>query len=140
VNRSLASQLVRRAAVARLATVDATGKPHLVPVCFTLLDEVVYTAVDHKPKRSQRLRRVANVEATGVACLLIDEYQDDWSALWWVRLDGVARVVTDVAEARRAVAALVAKYPQYADRPPTGPVLALDVRRWTGWAASAPSQ
>lgn len=131
---------MRRAAVARLATVDATGKPHLVPVCFTLLDEVVYTAVDHKPKRSQRLRRVANVEATGVACLLIDEYQDDWSALWWVRLDGVARVVTDVAEARRAVAALVAKYPQYADRPPTGPVLALDVRRWTGWAASAPSQ
>jgi PPOX class probable F420-dependent enzyme len=128
--------IVESARVARLATVAADGRPHLVPVCFVLLSEVVYSAVDHKPKRSTRLRRIANIEATGRACLLVDRYSEDWSALHWVRLDGAARVVTDPTERERAVSALVAKYDQYAGRPPTGPVLALDVRRWSGWAAS----
>jgi len=153
-------QLVARARVGRLATVGGGGRPHLVPVCFVMPGEtgtgdttsvagdvisvagdaisvagdIVYTAVDDKPKRSRDLRRTANIRATGVACLLVDHYDEDWSQLWWVRLDGRARVVDDVAEAARAAEALCAKYHQY-DRPPTGPVLALDVKRWQGWSA-----
>ena len=127
--------LVGAARIARLATVTADGRPHAVPVCFALVGDVAYSAVDQKPKRTTRLRRVANVEATGRACLLVDEYAEDWSALWWVRLDCAARVVRDPNEAARGVAALVAKYPQYALSPPRGPVLALEVRRWTSWMA-----
>jgi PPOX class probable F420-dependent enzyme len=122
--------------VAHLSTVGADGRPHLVPVCFVLIGDVVYTAVDHKPKRSTRLRRLANIEATGHACVLIDQYSEDWSALWWVRLDGRGRVVNDPAERERAVAALVDKYQQYADQPPAGPVLAVDVTGWTSWSAT----
>lgn len=127
-------RLVESARVARLATVDADGRPHLVPVTFALLGEVIYTAVDEKPKRSTRLRRLANIEATGRACVLVDDYHEDWSALWWVRLDGPGRVVTDPAETGRALAALVAKYPQYEQRPPRGPVLALDIAHWSAWS------
>ncbi|MBO0867648.1 MAG: TIGR03668 family PPOX class F420-dependent oxidoreductase [Micromonosporaceae bacterium] len=129
-------ELVATARVARLGTVGADGRPHLVPVCFVLLDQTAYSAVDHKPKRTTRLRRLANLAATGVACLLIDEYREDWSALWWVRLDGDGRVVDDPAEAARAGAALAAKYRQYGGRAPAGPYLALAIRSWTGWAAT----
>jgi PPOX class probable F420-dependent enzyme len=127
-------RLVESARVARLATVGPDGRPHLVPVAFVLLGKVVYSAIDEKPKRSTRLRRLANIEATGRACLLIDEYREDWSALWWVRLDGNGRVVSDPAEADRALAALAAKYPQYVERPPRGPVLAVDVTNWATWS------
>jgi PPOX class probable F420-dependent enzyme len=126
---------VQAARVGHLATVGADGQPHLVPVCFALTDDVAYTAVDDKPKRSTRLRRIANVEATGRACLLVDRYDEDWARLWWVRLDCHARVVADPAEASRATAALVAKYPQYAARPPSGPVIALDILRRRAWSA-----
>ena len=127
---------VTSARVARLATVRADGRPHVVPVCFVLLGDVVYSAVDHKPKRGPRLTRLANVDATGVASLLIDRYGEDWSTLWWVRLDGPATIVSDPAEAAAAIAALVSKYPQYADRPPDGPVLAVTVVSWTAWSAA----
>ena len=123
------------ARVGRLATVSGPGRPHVVPVCFALLGEVVYTAVDHKPKKTSRLRRITNLEATGSACLLVDAYEEDWSNLWWVRLDGRGRVVADGAEVERAIGALVAKYPQYRERQPGGPVLALDITRWTAWSA-----
>lgn len=131
--RSLASS----GRVGRLATVGADGSPHVVPVCFALLGDVAYTAVDHKPKRSTSLRRTANLRATGRACLLVDEYAEDWSRLWWVRLDGRGRVVEDAHERSGAVAALVEKYTQYAAQPPQGPVLAVDVVRWSGWAGEA---
>jgi PPOX class probable F420-dependent enzyme len=127
---------VEAARVARLATVDAEGRPHLVPVSFVLLGDVVYSAVDHKPKRHTSLRRLANIEATGRASVLVDDYREDWSALWWVRLDGAGRVVADEAERARAVAALCDKYPQYAARPPSGPVLAVTVEHWATWSAS----
>jgi PPOX class probable F420-dependent enzyme len=81
------------------------------------------------------LRRIANLEATGQACLLVDHYAEDWSTLWWVRLDGRGRVVRDPAEAQHARQALAGRYPQYAGRPPAGPVLALDVTGWRGWSA-----
>jgi PPOX class probable F420-dependent enzyme len=136
VDAATMRRLVRTARVARLGTVGRDGDPHLVPVCFVLLGEVVYTAVDHKPKRSSRLRRVANIEATGRACLLVDRYEEDWSRLWWVRVDGAGRVVTDPGEAATAVAALVDRYQQYAAHRPDGPVLALDPVRWSGWSAA----
>jgi PPOX class probable F420-dependent enzyme len=129
--------VVASARMAHLATVGADGRPHLVPICFVVLGDVVYSAVDHKPKRRTRLRRIANVEATGHACLLVDRYSEDWSALWWVRLDGRARLVGDPDEKAHAIAALVDKYEQYADQAPTGPVLALDITRWSGWSAAA---
>jgi PPOX class probable F420-dependent enzyme len=129
-------RLAESARVGHLGTAGVDGQPHVVPVCFVLIDETAYTAVDHKPKRTTRLRRIANVTATGHACLLVDHYHEDWSALWWVRLDGHGRVVSGPAETALAVDGLRDKYPQYAELPPTGPVLALDVTRWSGWSAA----
>jgi PPOX class probable F420-dependent enzyme len=121
------------APVGRLATVTPDGRPHVVPCCFALVDDVVVTAVDHKPKSTTALRRLENVRARPVASLVVDHYEDDWSALWWVRVDGAARVLDEGAERTAAIDALAAKYPQYAERPPQGPVLALDVRTWRAW-------
>ena len=128
--------LVPPAPIGRLATVRRDGRPHVVPICFVVTDDVVYSAVDDKPKRHEHLQRISNVTATGAASLLIDEYDEDWSRLWWVRLDGRARVVDDTAEAERAIRSLCDKYSQYRDQPPSGPVLALDVERWVGWSAT----
>jgi PPOX class probable F420-dependent enzyme len=120
------------APVARLATVDATGRPHLVPICFVLEGDTVYTAVDEKPKRSRRLKRLANIEANPHVEVLIDHYDEDWSRLWWVRLRGVARIVEDP----HAVELLAAKYPQYRRQPPTGPVIVVAVEERSEWTAS----
>jgi len=122
--------------VGHLGTVGADGTPHVVAVCFALSDETVFSAVDNKPKRSPQLRRLANVRATGRACLLVDEYVEDWSRLWWVRMDGAARVVEHPGEASAALSLLAEKYEQYAATAPPGPVLALDVERWSGWSAA----
>jgi PPOX class probable F420-dependent enzyme len=129
-------RLVSSAPVGRLATVRSDGRPHVVPICFVIIDDVVYSAVDDKPKRHRHLQRVSNIAATATASLLVDEYYDDWSRLWWVRLDGQARLVEDAAEAERAIKLLSDKYPQYRDQPPSGPVLAVDVQRWVGWSAT----
>ena len=137
-------RLVEAARVARLATVDAQGRPHLVPVCFVLESggessdgDRVHIAVDHKPKRTTELRRTANLQATGHACLLVDHYDEDWSRLWWVRLDGHGEQSHDPDEAGRAVDALAAKYPQYREQRPDGPVLTLEVEAYRGWSATA---
>jgi PPOX class probable F420-dependent enzyme len=126
------------ARVARLATADADGRPHLVPVVFALAGDTIYTAVDAKPKRTQRLRRLANAAANPRVALLADHYDDaDWSALWWVRADGIARVLDpDAAEAAQAIDRLVARYPQYRAARPQGPVLAVEVEHWSGWSAA----
>lgn len=120
------------ARVARLATVDASGRPHLVPICFAIEGDTLYTAVDEKPKRTRRLQRLANIEANPTVEVLIDHYEDDWSLLWWVRLRGVARIVEDP----HAVELLVAKYPQYRAQPPTGPVIAVAIEERSEWTAS----
>ena len=122
------------ARVARLATTDADGSPHLVPVVFALVGETVWTAVDAKPKTTTALRRLDNVRAHPAVSLLVDHYADDWATLWWVRADGVATVL-DVDEGRAGLDALTAKYPQYQNNPPPGPVLRVDVTRWVSWSA-----
>lgn len=122
------------ARVARLATADATGRPHLVPIAFAVAGDTIYSAVDAKPKRTRALRRLANVRANPAVSLLVDHWdEDDWGRLWWVRADGRGRVLdAGDAEARRAVELLRERYPrQRAD----GEVLAIEVERWSGWAA-----
>jgi PPOX class probable F420-dependent enzyme len=125
------------ARVARLATVTAEGRPHLVPVTFALDADTIYTAVDDaKPKATLRLARLRNIEANPAVALLADHYADDWTALWWVRADGTARLLEPADdEAGKARALLAERYPQYAEAPPPGVVIAVDVTRWSGWAA-----
>ena len=128
--------LVEGARVGRLATVGPEGRPHLVPICFALAGTTLYSAVDEKPKRSRRLKRLANVEANPRVTVLVDHYEEDWSRLWWVRLDGRARVLAQGTERERALALLGEKYEQYRARPPTGPVVAVDVENWRRWSAT----
>lgn len=124
---------VAEARIARLATTDADGRPHLVPIVFVLDGETLYSAVDDKPKRSRRLRRLANAAARPDVTVLVDHYEEEWTRLWWVRLRGRARVLEAGAEAERALALLTAKYAQYRERPPRAPVLAVDVVEWRSW-------
>ena len=125
------------ARVARLATADAGGRPHVVPVVFAVAGDVVYHAVDAKPKRTRALRRLANLEANPRAALLADAYDEDWTRLWWVRAEGTARILDAAGEeGRAAVARLAERYAPYRDDQPAGPVIAVDVTRWSGWAAS----
>ncbi len=121
--------------VARLATVSARLRPHLVPIVFVVAGDVVYTSVDAKPKTTTALRRLDNIAANPAVAVLADRYGDDWSQLWWARADGTARIA-DGAEAQAAIGRLVARYPQYERQPPPGPVIAVDVARWSGWSAS----
>ena len=120
--------------VAHLATVDTKGRPAIVPCCFVLDGDTVYSAVDDKPKSTTRLARLTNTEANSHASLLVDHYDEDWSALWWVRARGSAREVTDGGERARAVERLRAKYPQYETHRLDGPVLAVDVEGWRAWS------
>jgi PPOX class probable F420-dependent enzyme len=129
-------ELVLAASVGRLATVSAGGRPHIVPLCYALTGDTIYSAVDQKPKQTKALRRIANLRATGHASLLVDHYEDDWDRLWWVRCDGTGRVVVDETEAVSALRQLAGKYAQYARIAPSGPVLAVDVATWRAWSAS----
>src|SRR5262249_59740552 len=107
---------LKKARVARLATINARGQPHIVPICFVLDGMAIYTALDRKPKRVQaaRLRRVRNIAATGRAALVIDEFSEDWTRLWYVLLQGRARMVTASSQRARGIRLLRRKYPQYA--------------------------
>lgn len=121
------------APTARLATVTPRGDPHLVPVVFAVRDEVVYTAIDGKPKTTRKLRRLTNIEHNPVVSLLVDHYDDDWTQLWWVRVDGVATIHRDGDVLRDGYLALRAKYSQYQSVSLNGPVIAVAVQRWTKW-------
>jgi PPOX class probable F420-dependent enzyme len=126
------AQRFAAARVARLATVDPDGAPHLVPIVFAVAGDVIHTAVDAKPKRHRQLRRLANIAHEPRVSVLADHYDEDWSTLWWVRADGVATVREAAPD---AVAALTARYPQYRDAAPPGPFIAIRVRRWSAWQA-----
>lgn len=106
-------------------------------VTFALAGDVVVTAVDHKPKSTQRLARLRHIESNPQVSLLVDRYDEDWSRLWWARAEGPARVLTDAAEREEPVDWLVAKYPQYAQNRPSGPVIQVAVERWSGWTGEA---
>jgi PPOX class probable F420-dependent enzyme len=121
--------------VARLATAAPDGRPHVVPIVFVLDGDTIYHGVDAKPKRHTDLRRLANLDANPLASVLVDHYEDDWNALWWVRADGTARDVNpDGAEGRRAVVLLAARFPRYRLN---GRLLGIDVTHWASWSASA---
>jgi len=118
------------ARVAHLATVGADGRPHVVPICFALDGDTLYTAVDGKPKSTRALRRLANIEANPQVEVVIDRWDEDWTRLWWARLSGVARVVEHDT---RALDLLIAKYEQYRARPPEGPFVVVTVQRRSEW-------
>lgn len=143
---------------AYLATADPDGVPHVVPVTFALVtagtgtdpqaqpaDEII-VAVDHKPKSTRDLKRLRNLAENPRATFLVDRYDDDWTHLWWVRADAIAAVEhAEVEHADRghqhrtaALDALAARYPQYRERRPDGPLIRARVTRWTGWAHERP--
>jgi len=126
---------VGAARLARLATRDVSGRLHLVPICFALDGDTLYTAVDAKPKRSRKLRRLENVRADPDVCILVDHYEEDWSQLWWIRLRGRARVLDEGPERERAVGLLKAKYEQYRGDPLGGPVIGVEIDEWHNWTA-----
>ena len=117
-----------------MATADGSGVPHIVPVTFAMCGGVVVTAVDHKPKSSRSLRRIENIRINNRVSLLVDEYYPDWTRLWWVRVDGVARVIDAGPDKEAAILWLSEKYPQYVARPLTGMVIWVDVDRMSGWS------
>lgn len=130
-------RLVASVRTARLATLRPSGSPHLVPITFATAGDRIVSAVDHKPKRTRRLRRLANITADPRVSVLFDHYDDaDWSRLWWIRADGRARVVEAGPEREEAIALLVARYSQYQAQPPEGPAVVIDVERWSSWSWS----
>jgi PPOX class probable F420-dependent enzyme len=124
------------ARVARLATVSAHGQPHVVPCTFAIDGELIYSAVDNKPKSTTNLQRLRNIAANPSVAVLTDHYADDWSALWWARADGQASIIEDPLAMAAPISLLAARYPHYVTSPPGGPVIAIGVNRWAGWSAA----
>ena len=136
IDREEIDRLLESARSATLGTVDRQGRPHLVPIVFAYRDGRLYTAVDHKPKSTRRLKRLANIRANPPVSVLVDHYTDDWTKLWWVRIDGEAEVIESGPRFREALAALAEKYRPYEIRPPPGPVIVLTVDRVRAWSAT----
>jgi PPOX class probable F420-dependent enzyme len=129
---------LREARVGRLATADAAGRPLVVPVCFAVDGDNVYSAVDDKPKRTRDLRRLRNVAANPHVSLVVDEWNEDWSRLRWVIVEGDADILTTGPEFSRGLELLEAKYPQYRamDLRTDGAVLRVRGDRIVAWRAS----
>ena len=126
------------APVARLATLRSDGSPRLVPITFVVVDGLVCSAVDDvKPKTTRQLARLADVARDPRVGLLVDHYADDWSQLWWVRVDGTAEVQESGTLYDASMRALASKYPPYAAAPPAGPLVVISPIRWTGWTAAS---
>ncbi|HEX9300676.1 MAG TPA: TIGR03668 family PPOX class F420-dependent oxidoreductase [Actinomycetota bacterium] len=140
MDRDEAVRRLTRAKVGSLATIRPDGSPHVVPFVFAVSGGTgglrVYWCVDDKPKRSRELQRLVNIRAHPAVELEVNGYDDDWAALWWVRASGAARELTSSDERERALTALAAKYPPYAERPPSGAVVVIRLDRVTGWAAA----
>jgi PPOX class probable F420-dependent enzyme len=122
--------------VARLATVSSDGRPHIVPISFAIDGQTLYFAVDAKPKKTTDLKRLRNIAANPNVAILVDHYEDDWDKLWWVRLDGSARIVIDHDEIERTLDLLAARYEQYRANRPSGPVVVVSIEHRSGWSAS----
>lgn len=120
-----------------LSSVNPDGTPHLVPIVFARVDDRLVTAIDWKPKTTRELKRLANIRADPAVSLIVDNYEDDWSGLWWVRATGSAHVVeADTDEGTAAIDALVEKYEQYKTTRPGGPVIVVGKLTWRSWRAS----
>src|SRR5262249_61829333 len=111
--------------------------PHLVRARFAGGGDLIYSGGDAKPKTTPRLARLRNIAAEPRVAMLADHYEPDWDLLWWARADGTATVLAGAAEMAAPLALLARRYPQYRATPPRGPVIRMQVERWTGWAASA---
>ncbi len=127
---------VDSARVGRLATVGPRGEPHIVPVCFARDQETIYFAVDAKPKQTYDLKRLRNIAANPAVALLFDHYENDWTRLWWVRVDGHATTVAQGADSERAIDLLASRYEQYTRSRPAGPVVGIAIERWSGWSGA----
>jgi PPOX class probable F420-dependent enzyme len=130
LSQTKARELFAAAPVARLATIRSNGGPHVVPVTFVVDGNRLFFAVDAKPKSGHELQRVRNIENDPRVSLLVDHYADDWSTLWWVRADGSAGVASNPEP---LIDRLAAKYPQYVEQRPPGPVVIATIHTWTGW-------
>jgi PPOX class probable F420-dependent enzyme len=125
---------LQSASVAHLATVTPAGSPHIVPCCFVLDADTIFSAVDAKPKSTLQLARLDNIREHPRVSLLVDHYEDDWNHLWWVRVDGPARVLEAADPVRDlALEALAAKYAQYRAARPAGAVIAIEISTWRAW-------
>jgi PPOX class probable F420-dependent enzyme len=136
---SIASNRARfaEAEVARLATADAEGLPHIVPITFALLEaNRIVTAIDDKPKTTTNLRRLRNIQDNPRVAVLVDHYDPDWRKLWWVRADGEAELLESGEQYQLAIDALTGKYPQYRRARLVGPAIVITVDTWTGWSHS----
>jgi PPOX class probable F420-dependent enzyme len=132
-----AHDLVRSSRTGHLATASQRGDPHVIPVCYALVDGAIYIAIDEKPKSGRRLQRLRNIDATGRAALVVDHYDEDWAQLAWVLARGPATIIdaTDPAHAG-ALIALRAKYPQYRDMAlEAAEMIELRPERWSTWRA-----
>ena len=134
MNESEAREAFAKARVARLATLTPDGAPHIVPICFAVDGDVIYSAIDHKPKRSSHPRRLRNIMCDARVAILADHYDDKWENLWWIRADGLARVVS---AGEQAVALLARRYEQYRQQPPRGEMIVIEVASWSGWGNPA---
>lgn len=122
---------------ALLSTVNPDGTPHLVPVVFAVDNDTIVTAIDWKPKTTRKLQRLENIRADPAVSLIVDNYDEDWTSLWWIRASGSARVAEpDTDECTAAIDALVAKYDQYASQRPEGPAIIVSKLTWRSWRAS----
>ena len=131
--------MLRDARIARLATADAQGKPHVIPVCFAFDGHAIYSAIDEKPKRTspRGLRRVRNIAANPRVALVVDHYEEDWRRLRYVLVQGRATIVDGGPDHRRAIARLRDKYPQYRTMHLEGrPVLKISPSAIAAWEAS----
>jgi len=127
-------QFIERQRVAHLATADASGRPHVVPVCFAQLDGRFYIAIDEKPKRSLRLKRLSNIEENPRVALVFDRYDDDWLRLGWVMVQGKAAILFEGPEHERALVALRDRYEQYRSMALEGrPVIRVTAGRVASW-------
>lgn len=136
LTESEARERFGRGRVARLATADASSRPHLVPFTFAVDGDMIVLAVDHKPKSSRALRRITNITENPQVSALVDHYEEEWPNLWWARADGRAAIWDEPERCRAPIQLLQAKYRQYRVRPPAGPIVAVLVSRWSGWAYS----
>jgi len=131
-------KFIRSHRVARMATADRAGKPHVVPICYVYEEGFLYSVIDEKPKKvaPDRLRRVSNIEGNPQVALVIDDYYEDWSKLGFVLLQGVAEILRGGEEHRKAIALLQEKYPQYrAMALEDKPVIKITPSRVQSWGA-----